>query len=118
MDLNLSGLTLHVSDVERSLTFYKQLPGAQLMFHIPGRFALLRFGGARLALLYDNKRPFHLEFECADLDGMFQTFRELGIRTEGSPTARPWGERDFVLLDPDGNLVEVGQQHRSHHAER
>ena len=85
------------------------------MFHMLGRFALLRFGSAHLAILDDSKRPFHLEFECADLDGMFQSFQNLGIKTEGPPTARPWGDRDFVVLDPDGNLVEVGQQHRQPH---
>jgi len=44
MDLTLAGLTLHVADVERSLAFYKQFPGAQLIFHMTNRFALLRFG--------------------------------------------------------------------------
>jgi catechol 2,3-dioxygenase-like lactoylglutathione lyase family enzyme len=112
MDLTLAGLTLHVADVERSLAFYEQFPGVQLIFHMPNRFALLRFGTGRLGLLNDTKRPFHVELESADLDATYQKFQELGIPTEGPPTARSWGDRDFLVLDPDGNLVELGQ-HRA-----
>ena len=110
MDLTLAGVTLHVSDVDRSLAFYQKLPGAQVMFHMPGRFALLRFGTGRLGLLSDRKRPFHLELESTDLDATYNKFQELEISTEGPPTVRTWGERDFLVLDPDGNLVEVGQR--------
>jgi catechol 2,3-dioxygenase-like lactoylglutathione lyase family enzyme len=110
MDLSLAGVTLHVADVEQSLAFYQRLPGAEVIFHIPNRFALLRFGDARLGLLSDRKRQFHLEFECAELDSTYERFQQLGISTEGPPTVRAWGERDFLLLDPDGNLVECGQR--------
>jgi hypothetical protein len=38
--------------------------------------------------------------------------QELGVKTEGPPTDRPWGERDLWVIDPDGNLVEFGQQRK------
>jgi catechol 2,3-dioxygenase-like lactoylglutathione lyase family enzyme len=79
MDLTLAGVTLHVSDVDRSLAFYQKLPGAQVMFHMLGRFALLRFGTGRLGLLSDRKRPFHLELECTDLDATYTKFHELNV---------------------------------------
>jgi len=110
MDLTLTGVTLDVADVDRSLDFYQQFPDAQVMFHRPGQFALLRFGTGRLALLSDRKRPFHVELDCSDLDATHTKFKELQIPTEGPPTLRAWGERDFFLLDPDGNLVQVGQR--------
>ena len=110
MDLTLAGVTLHVADVDRSLAFYHQFPGADVVFHMPGRFALLRFGTGRLGLLSDRKRPFHLEVECGDLDATYTKFQQLEIPTEGPPTVRGWGERDFLVIDPDGNLVEVWQR--------
>jgi hypothetical protein len=58
MSISLVGLTLHVADVERSLSFYKRLPGSSILFHMPGKFALLRVGSGRLGLLQDQKRPF------------------------------------------------------------
>ena len=110
MDITLAGVTLHVADVDHSLAFYQRLPGAQVMFHMPGRFALLRFGTGRLGLLSYRKRAFHLELECTDLDVTYTKFEELGIPTVGPPTTRPWGERDFLVLDPDGNLLELGSR--------
>ena len=53
MSISLVGLTLHVADVERSLNFYKRLPDSSILFHMPGKFALLRVGGGRLGLLQD-----------------------------------------------------------------
>ena len=100
MDLTLAGVTLHVADVDRSLAFYENFPGAEVVFHMPGRSALLRFGTGRL----------HLEVECGDLEATYTKFQKLGIPTEGPPTVRGWGERDFLVIDPDGNLVEVGQR--------
>jgi catechol 2,3-dioxygenase-like lactoylglutathione lyase family enzyme len=108
MDISLVGLTLHVADVERSLEFYKRLPDATVLFHMTGRFALLRIGSGRLGILQDQKRPFHIEIDCQNLDATYAKLRELGIETNG-PTTSPWGERDVQVIDPDGNLEEFGQ---------
>lgn len=108
MGISLVGLTLHVSDVERSLSFYKRLPGSSVLFHIPGKFALLRVGSGRLGLLQDQKRPFHIEVDCQDLDATCALLQQSGFQTDG-PRTRAWGERDVLVIDPDGNLVEIGQ---------
>ena len=105
MMVSLSGLTLHVADVDGSLQFYRRLPSAVVLFHLPGRFALLRLGHGRLGLLADQNRPFHIEFEVEDLDAAATQLRKLGLEVEG-PTERPWGERDVLVRDPDGNLLE------------
>jgi catechol 2,3-dioxygenase-like lactoylglutathione lyase family enzyme len=105
MTVSLVGLTLHVADVDRSLEFYCRLPGAAVLFHLPGRFALLRLGQGRLGLLADRDRPFHVELEVADLDAATAELRGLGMDLDG-PTDRRWGERDVLARDPDGNLLE------------
>ena len=107
--VSLAGLTLHVADVDRSLAFYQQLPGATLLFHLPGRFALLRFGTSRLGLLADRKRPFHVEFDVPDLDTAAVELQRLGIAIDG-PTTRSWGKRDVLVEDPDGNLLEFSAE--------
>ena len=43
-DITLEGLSLHVSDVERSIEFYSRIPGAQLVGHRPGQFARFQIG--------------------------------------------------------------------------
>ena len=105
MPVSLVGLTLHVADVDRSLEFYRRLPGATVQFHLPARFALLQLGHGRLGLLADQKRPFHVEFEVPDLDAAAAELQALAIELDG-PTQRQWGERDILVEDPDGNLLE------------
>lgn len=112
MSISLVGITLHVADVERSLAFYKRLPDSSVLFHLPGRFALLAVGGGRLGLLQDQKRPFHVEIDCQDLDATCALLKASGFEAEG-PTTRAWGEQDVLVVDPDGNLVEFGQAHGS-----
>jgi hypothetical protein len=112
MSISLVGLTLHVADVERLLNFYKRLPQSSILFHMPGKFALLKVGSGRLGLLKDQKRPFHVEIDCQDLDATCALLKESGFQPEG-PTTRAWGERDALLVDPDGNLVEFGQAHEA-----
>jgi catechol 2,3-dioxygenase-like lactoylglutathione lyase family enzyme len=108
MSISLVGVTLHVADVEASLAFYKRLPGTSVIFHLPERFAALSIGTGRLGLLKDQKRPFHVEIDCQNLDSISIQLKELGFESEG-PTTRPWGERDVTMIDPDGNLIEFGE---------
>jgi catechol 2,3-dioxygenase-like lactoylglutathione lyase family enzyme len=105
MTTSLAGLTLHVADVDRSVEFYGRLPGAAVLFHLPGRFALIRLGQGRLGLLADHKRPFHVELEVPDLAAAASDLRRLGFEVDG-PARRAWGEEDMLVTDPDGNLLE------------
>ncbi len=34
-------------------------------------------------------------------------FIDMGIRVSGPPKEHPWGERSFLLIDPDGNRWEI-----------
>jgi uncharacterized glyoxalase superfamily protein PhnB len=47
-----------------------------------------------------------------NLDDLFaktqlQEFTEMGVRVSGPPKEHPWGERSFLLIDPDGNRWEI-----------
>lgn len=106
---SLVGLTLHVADVERALDFYKRIPGAEVVFHMPGKFAMLRLGTGRLGLLGAKPpTPFHVEIETPDLDAMHRQLIDAGIQPDEPPTRRTWGEIDFRVTDPDGNMLEFG----------
>src|SRR5690349_13551953 len=113
MAISLNGLTLHVADVERSCDFYVHIPGAKLLSYHPSEFALFQIGEGRLGLLKHPKgfhlelnRGFHMEFESPDLDATYREVCEAGFQPESPPQDRPWGQRDFRVLDPDGNLLE------------
>ncbi len=106
VSLSLEGLTLHVLDVERSREFYERIPGANLVGHRPGEFAVFQIGDGLIGLLNWKQRGFHVEIGASDLDGVYRDLRAAGLEPSSPPRQRPWGERTFNLLDPDGNQLE------------
>jgi len=73
----LDGLTLQVTDVERAQ--------GRLGFGAPG---------------------FHVEISTDDVDRLHTELSEAGMRPDGPPEDRHWGERTFDVVDPDGNRIE------------
>jgi catechol 2,3-dioxygenase-like lactoylglutathione lyase family enzyme len=107
METWLDGVTLHVEDVERSLDYYSRLPGAQLVAHRPGEFAALRLGLVYLGLLkFGEAGGFHLEIGTSNLEELHELLSKREYGPVDLPETRPWGERTFNVLDPDGNAVE------------
>jgi catechol 2,3-dioxygenase-like lactoylglutathione lyase family enzyme len=117
METSLTGLTLHVEDVERSRDFYKRIPGAALVHHRRGEFALFSVGGGRLGLLSarflaKGAQSFHIEISStlSGVDELHAALRDAGIEPDGPPANRSWGERTFHVSDPDGNRIEFDSQ--------
>ncbi len=46
-----------------------------------------------------------------DIDGLYRSMLDNGvaIHPNGALQTRPWGQREFHLLDPDSNLLTFGQ---------
>ncbi|MCB0705751.1 MAG: VOC family protein [Saprospiraceae bacterium] len=46
-----------------------------------------------------------------DIDGLYQSFleRKVAIHPAGPLQVKPWGQKEFALLDPDNNLLTFGQ---------
>jgi catechol 2,3-dioxygenase-like lactoylglutathione lyase family enzyme len=47
-------------------------------------------------------------FMVPDVDECFGEFSSRGIKAVEPPTDKPWGAREMVLLDPDGNRLRFG----------
>ena len=43
----------------------------------------------------------------SDVDLLFERAESLGVKVLQRPDDRPWGHRDFMVADPDGNVVWV-----------
>jgi catechol 2,3-dioxygenase-like lactoylglutathione lyase family enzyme len=105
--VRLEGLTLHVADLQRSVEFYSRIPGAEKVMQFGTKFAMFKFGDGRLGLIQAEKPGFHIELGTEKhLDEMYEKVLAAGFQPESPPTDRPWGRRDFILLDPDGNMLE------------
>lgn len=46
------------------------------------------------------------------IDSLYRSLldRKVDIHPNGSLHTKPWGQREFSLLDPDGNLLTFGQE--------
>lgn len=46
-----------------------------------------------------------------DIDGLYQELldRQVPIHPNAPLQTKPWGQREFSLIDPDGNLLTFGQ---------
>lgn len=106
MSITLEGLSLHVTDLDRSMEFYARIPGAQLEAHRPGQFARFRIGEGVVHLVYiGTKTGFHIELNTSDLNETYQQLVSAGFEPS-RPQTHAWGKTDFHLVDPDGYLLE------------
>lgn len=46
-----------------------------------------------------------------DIDKLYQSFldKKISIHPNGHLETKPWGQKEFALLDPDNNLLTFGQ---------
>ncbi len=102
----------HVQDVAASIAFYRDVLGFSVTATMgePMDFALLHNGGAEIALgKADTVQP----------SGCYvyvHGVKELHARLEAAghelPPLRkwPWGNEDFVVYDPDGHMIAIGER--------
>ena len=107
-------ITLQVSDVERSLHFYRD--GLGLSFNpASSESAVGAMVGDLFLLLHKDFEPglgekergagIELHFGIPDADEYFEELRQRGVEPHGEPKDQPWG-RVFSLSDPDGYAIE------------
>ncbi|WP_234045265.1 VOC family protein [Streptomyces adelaidensis] len=124
MTPRLDAIGMVASDMAASVTFYRRLgfdfpEGAEDLPHaearLPGGLRLLldteetvrsfhpqyvpgKGGGAGLALLCDSP---------AEVDAVYEELVGAGYQGELKPWDAVWGQRYAVILDPDGNGVDL-----------
>ncbi len=115
--LHFEGISLPVSDVERSVAFYQQF-GFEVQVQNP-HFALLRLGEGTIGLLKMDlskwpdapRGAIHIELSTPDLDALYQQLESQGVHFLQPPLDRPW-ERQMFTNDPDGYRLEIAQGRR------
>ncbi len=58
----------------------------------------------------ESSDRFSLWVYVDDCDAAVDRFRDAGVTVTEEPADQPWGERVARVLDPDGNLVILGQR--------
>jgi len=106
--VSLEGVTFQVSDVDKALEFYSHIPGAQVLYHRRGEYAILSIGKGQLGLV-SRPVPTHVEIDASDPDALYEQLKEAGLPVNEPPEAKDWGDYTFVMYDPDGNCLEFSR---------
>jgi catechol 2,3-dioxygenase-like lactoylglutathione lyase family enzyme len=104
--------------VNETLTFYRRL-GFVGKLHSHGDYAIVTRGTLELHFFTHRElRPAESSAMCylrvLDVASIYReiALAELprtGIPRQDALEDKPWGMREFALVDPDGNLLRIGQ---------
>ena len=112
MKINDAATVFQVQDLERSLQYYREVLDFELDFEF-GPYAGVNRDGMYLHLCAHDtwKRPIGggaaMAF-CDEVDGYHAEVKGRGATIRLAPTDEPYGMLDFVLSDPDGNVLTFG----------
>lgn len=111
---SISAVTLMVSDMARSLAFYRTLGFAVRYGGPRAGFTSLEVGDQYLNLMSDERRTGHegwgrVILYVDDVDAMYRIAIRAGHRPEAEPRDAEWGERYFHLDDPDGHQLSFAR---------
>lgn len=113
---------LPARDLNETRAFYERLG-----FHAPGwwpnvfgGYAILRRGDLSMHFfLFPRISPEQNYAQCYwrvnDVDALYAEFEGAGLSRYGTPRIVPledrdWGMREIAVVDPNGNLIRIGQQ--------
>lgn len=102
-----------VADMDRALAFYRDVLGFAVTFTNgnPICFAALKQGDAELHLGVQPAKAgsFHAHLMIDELDPIYERLQQAGTTIKQPPKRQPWGLRDIVIADPDGNTFEIAE---------
>jgi lactoylglutathione lyase len=115
---------LVTADLNAALGFYRDLLGATVTYEFPGPdgvpgYVGLELGSSHLGIGRDPEAAaepserFSLWVYADDCDAAIERLRAARVTIVSEPADQPWGERVARVLDPDGNMVIVGQSKSS-----
>ena len=106
---------LGVRDVPASIAFYADTLGFRVRAEMgePVDFALLAKDAVTLSLVKSEK-PAVADFACCyiyvnDVEAVHEECARSGATIVAPLTRHPWGNHDFVIRDPDGHRIAIGQ---------
>jgi catechol 2,3-dioxygenase-like lactoylglutathione lyase family enzyme len=113
---------LPARDLDETRAFYERL-GFQAAGWWPtefGGYAILVRGDLSMHFFsFEDISPGKNYAQCywrvKDVDALYGEFHAAGLSRSGIPRLepvedKPWGMREFSIVDPNGNLVRVGRQ--------
>ena len=114
MNARSASPVFHVSDLDRAIQFYTTILGFTESFRV-GSYRGLKRGEIELHLTVggggDYRRPIGggtVYILCDSVDSYYESIIARGAKPSSAPSDTPYGMRDFVVHDPDGNQLSFG----------
>jgi catechol 2,3-dioxygenase-like lactoylglutathione lyase family enzyme len=105
--------------LRKTLDFYGKLGFAGKVLGAGDAYAILTRGSLELHFfLHPELRPAESSAGCyirvGDVDSLYQAFSQAALPEKGIPRMdslenKPWGLREFAIVDEEGNLLRIGQ---------
>jgi catechol 2,3-dioxygenase-like lactoylglutathione lyase family enzyme len=111
--------TLPCRSISATVAFYRSLGFEGGAHQFNSQYAVLRRGAVELHFFIQKELlPAESSAGCyirvLDVESMYRTFLSSQLPRTGIPRMdaleeKPWGLREFAVVDPDGNLLRIGQ---------
>lgn len=103
------------NDLDRSRDFYVRHLGFEAVYASP-KYVHLKNGPLELGVMAATaglpampSNGVWLSVEVADVDAEYNRLKAAGLPTDAEPKDQPWGERAFVVRDPNGFGVNISK---------
>ena len=110
-------LTISTNKLEQSRDFYRDTLGFTLVFENDNYIEMLAEGSTTMGVSFVTPElsggekftgeGIILSFEVADVDAEFARLKAAGVRILEELRDKAWGERSFVINDPNGVHVYI-----------
>jgi catechol 2,3-dioxygenase-like lactoylglutathione lyase family enzyme len=118
---------IFVNDINKMVTFYRDVLGVSTKWDGQGPYAEFKHEGIRFSMFERSLLPnllgctpsypegmngtFELAIDFPDTSAVDKEYHRLisfGARPVYAPREEPWGMYSSMVLDPEGNLIEIG----------
>lgn len=112
--MKISYAILYTNDLEKTVSFYKDLVGLELESHDQGRFASFKLENGSLGIKQKKEEreiPGHQSVivSTTNIEDLYHQYKNKDVFWYKELTKEEWGT-NFAILDPDGNKIEfVGE---------
>lgn len=122
---------IFASDLSQMVAFYRDVLGFEVDWDGNSPYAEFKNEGVRFSMYARKELPGLLGMEptypsglngtfelaidlptSADVDREFERITAAGARPIYEPRDEPWGMRSSMIMDPEGNIIEIGSWNR------
>jgi catechol 2,3-dioxygenase-like lactoylglutathione lyase family enzyme len=102
-------------DIERSASFYCSRLGFTRVYIEPGAWGIVSRDNVQIHLWPCAEKHIAENTSCrvyvSGVDALFSELEAQGVVHPNAPLeTKPWGSREFGVLDPDGNLITFAER--------